>query len=133
MASNRKVQRLLNEFMDLLSEYGSTETIPEQKDPTCPTPITIADQSNQPITDQKNNSPPAIDQVVSDLPTKDQINPLPSANGVDESEPSAAEPMDISNETEQAPPLVVPVKVGSNSEQPETDLINSVPPPIDLN
>ncbi|KAI3883688.1 hypothetical protein MKW92_038814, partial [Papaver armeniacum] len=26
MASNRKVQRLVNEFMDLLSEYGSIET-----------------------------------------------------------------------------------------------------------
>lgn len=26
MASNRKVQRLLNEFMDLLSEYESSET-----------------------------------------------------------------------------------------------------------
>ncbi|KAF5193563.1 Hira-like protein [Thalictrum thalictroides] len=30
MASNRKVQRLLNEFMDLLSEYGSPETTLDQ-------------------------------------------------------------------------------------------------------
>lgn len=33
MASNRKVQRLLNEFMDLLSEYESTETNVDQVDP----------------------------------------------------------------------------------------------------
>lgn len=132
MASNRKVQRLLNEFMDLLSEYGSTETIPEQKDPTCPMPVTLADQSNQPTTDQTNNPSPPIDQVISDLPTKDQINPLLSTNDLDESEPSAAEPMDISNETNPAP-LVVTVTDGSNSGQPETDLVNSVPPATELN
>eukprot|EP00268_Persea_americana_P064091 TRINITY_DN8395_c0_g2_i1.p1 TRINITY_DN8395_c0_g2~~TRINITY_DN8395_c0_g2_i1.p1 ORF type:complete len:970 (+),score=200.05 TRINITY_DN8395_c0_g2_i1:315-3224(+) len=34
MASNRKVQRLLNEFMDLLSEYESTETNVDQVDPS---------------------------------------------------------------------------------------------------
>lgn len=33
MASNRKVQRLLNEFMDLLSEYGSAETHAEKRNP----------------------------------------------------------------------------------------------------
>ncbi|XP_058088801.1 protein HIRA isoform X2 [Magnolia sinica] len=36
MASNRKVQRLLNEFMDLLLEYESSETNPEQVDPVLP-------------------------------------------------------------------------------------------------
>ncbi|GAB4824719.1 hypothetical protein Ancab_007584 [Ancistrocladus abbreviatus] len=30
MASNQKVQQFLNEFMDLLSEYGSAETIKDQ-------------------------------------------------------------------------------------------------------
>lgn len=37
MASNRKVQRLLNEFMDLLSEYATIETNSEQKNPPQPT------------------------------------------------------------------------------------------------
>ncbi|MQL76111.1 hypothetical protein Taro_008489 [Colocasia esculenta] len=34
MASNRKVQRLLNEFMDILSEYETNETNGEQGSPT---------------------------------------------------------------------------------------------------
>lgn len=36
MASNRKVQRLLNEFMDLLSEYENVEIMTEQKTQTAP-------------------------------------------------------------------------------------------------
>ncbi|CAM8964189.1 unnamed protein product [Rhodiola kirilowii] len=36
MASNRKVQRLLNEFIDLLSEYETAEIPPEQKNPSPP-------------------------------------------------------------------------------------------------
>lgn len=32
MASNRKVQRLLNEFMDLLSEYDTAEATADQMD-----------------------------------------------------------------------------------------------------
>ncbi|XP_015873303.3 protein HIRA isoform X1 [Ziziphus jujuba] len=38
MASNRKVQRLLNEFMDLLSEYENVETVMEQKTQTATAP-----------------------------------------------------------------------------------------------
>ncbi|XP_008801226.3 protein HIRA isoform X3 [Phoenix dactylifera] len=37
MASNRKVQRLLNEFMDLLSEYEAAETNADQMDVAPPT------------------------------------------------------------------------------------------------
>ncbi|KAJ0972683.1 hypothetical protein J5N97_020642 [Dioscorea zingiberensis] len=37
MASNRKVQRLLNEFMDLLSEYETVEMNIDQPDPSPPT------------------------------------------------------------------------------------------------
>ncbi|CAB4319932.1 unnamed protein product [Prunus armeniaca] len=37
MASNRKVQRLLNEFMDLISEYESAETNLEKRSQTSPT------------------------------------------------------------------------------------------------
>lgn len=37
MASNRKVQRLLNEFMDLLSEYETSETNADHMDVVLPT------------------------------------------------------------------------------------------------
>ncbi|KAL6838429.1 hypothetical protein ACP4OV_031674 [Aristida adscensionis] len=40
MASNRKVQRLLNEFMDLLSEYEAAETKADPMDVTPPQPAT---------------------------------------------------------------------------------------------
>ncbi|RWW27502.1 hypothetical protein GW17_00008063 [Ensete ventricosum] len=36
MASNRKVQRLLNEFMDLLSEYETSETNADHMDIVLP-------------------------------------------------------------------------------------------------
>lgn len=37
MASNRKVQRLLNEFMDLLSEYETVDANGDRMDITPPT------------------------------------------------------------------------------------------------
>lgn len=54
MASNRKVQRLLNEFMDLLSEYQ----IPETKNPALPI-------SSLPVTDKIDSTPvpPATDKM----------------------------------------------------------------------
>jgi len=44
MASNRKVQRLLNEFMDLLSEYEAAEAKADLMDvaPTLPPAVTEA-------------------------------------------------------------------------------------------
>ncbi|KAF8397850.1 hypothetical protein HHK36_016775 [Tetracentron sinense] len=50
MASNRKVQRLLNEFMDLLSEYENAETNIDQTNPAPPT-------------DQVDSIPQATDRV----------------------------------------------------------------------
>ncbi|KAL6511029.1 hypothetical protein OROGR_022153 [Orobanche gracilis] len=50
MASNRKVQRLLNEFMDLLSEYGT----PENKQ-MAPTPAT-----SLPEKDRMDSDPPSL-------------------------------------------------------------------------
>ena len=46
MASNRKVQRLLNEFMDLLSEYEAAQTKPDLMDVT-PTPQPTAEASDK--------------------------------------------------------------------------------------
>lgn len=61
MASNRKVQRLLNEFMDLLSEYKSNEMNLDQVDPV----------------------PPTTQQTDSTLRTKDQVNPTQPVDQVD--------------------------------------------------
>ncbi|XP_021845479.1 protein HIRA isoform X2 [Spinacia oleracea] len=63
LASNRKVQRLLNEFMDLLSEYGSAETHMEQNNSVLPMTATQAtvrvDMINdQPVADQKTDLVP---------------------------------------------------------------------------
>lgn len=81
VASNRKVQRLLNEFMDLLSEYESAETNLDEKNTYPPTSSPMA-------TDQRNSTPPAIDHMDSSHATmdekdstqltKDQANSAPS-------------------------------------------------------
>ncbi|KAG6433091.1 hypothetical protein SASPL_104698 [Salvia splendens] len=56
MASNRKVQRLLNEFMDLLSEYATIETNSEQKNPPQPT------SPSQPTKDAMDSNSPTIER-----------------------------------------------------------------------
>ncbi|CAL5432317.1 unnamed protein product [Camellia sinensis] len=63
MASNRKVQRLLNEFTDLLSEYEIPEMNPDQNNSAPPT-------SSLPATDNMDNNlaPSATDQIASTLP-----------------------------------------------------------------
>jgi protein HIRA/HIR1 len=51
MASNRKVQRLLNEFMDLLSEYETAETKADPMDVTLtPQPRTEANDNDKVMT-----------------------------------------------------------------------------------
>ncbi|XP_044482710.1 protein HIRA-like isoform X2 [Mangifera indica] len=80
MATNRKVQRLLNEFMDLLSEYESTEINIEQKDPASPTISALA-------TDQMDSAPPATDQVNSTLPDIDQMDSAPIGIDIMDSTP----------------------------------------------
>ncbi|XP_022752579.1 protein HIRA-like isoform X2 [Durio zibethinus] len=65
MASNRKVQRLLNEFMDLLSEYGSVENNLDQKNPSPPT-------TSQPEIDLMDSNPSATGQTDSSLPATDK-------------------------------------------------------------
>ncbi|KAF7805697.1 protein HIRA-like isoform X1 [Senna tora] len=55
MASNRKVQRLLNEFMDLLSEYEIAETNQDQSNSILPKPSCRA-------TDQMDTRPAEVSQ-----------------------------------------------------------------------
>lgn len=58
MASNRKVQRLLNEFMDLLSEYGPPETITQLKHTTSSTLLLAKDtMDSDPPTDKTSSDP----------------------------------------------------------------------------
>ena len=56
MASNRKVQRLLNEFMDLLSEYENADSNVDRKNPSPPSSSPIA-------TNQRETAPPVVDQM----------------------------------------------------------------------
>ncbi|PIN25413.1 Histone transcription regulator HIRA, WD repeat superfamily [Handroanthus impetiginosus] len=94
MASNREVQRLLNEFMDLLSEYETTETNSEQKNPTPLTPLPEKDlmDSDPPTTQnpdstvvpQMNSVEPAIDVVDHTLQTTDEMDTVaPTPNQAD--------------------------------------------------
>lgn len=65
MASNRKVQRLLNEFMDLISEYESAETNLEKRSQTSPTarpPAADQMEAAPSGTNQKDSVPAATDQ-----------------------------------------------------------------------
>ncbi|KAL7115983.1 hypothetical protein ACP275_04G215200 [Erythranthe tilingii] len=99
MASNRKVQRLLNEFMDLLSEYGTTETTLKptsqtsqknsvQEQVICA--VDLASQKNDPmdtetpIANQVETAPQISQQMDLDIPASDHSNKAgPAAKGRD--------------------------------------------------
>ncbi|KAJ1390242.1 WD40/YVTN repeat-like-containing domain superfamily [Sesbania bispinosa] len=69
MASNRKVQRLLNEFMDLLSEYEIVDTNQDQRNlilPKSSSPATNQIESGSQATDQEDSGAPKLDQKNSD-------------------------------------------------------------------
>ena len=66
LASNRKVQRLLNEFMDLLSEYGSTENNIEQNNSIIP-------MTSRRATDRVAVLPSLNDHMQLDTPVVEQI------------------------------------------------------------
>ncbi|MBA0658215.1 hypothetical protein Goklo_010438 [Gossypium klotzschianum] len=65
MASNRKVQRLLNEFMDLLSEYEIIENNLDQKSPSPPT-------TSHPVIDPMDSTPSAAAQTDSPILATDK-------------------------------------------------------------
>ncbi|XP_050369457.1 protein HIRA-like isoform X2 [Argentina anserina] len=64
MASNRKVQRLLNEYMDLISEYGGAETNIEKKSHSSPT-------ENAPAAELMDSSP-----VVTEVTNQMNLDPM---------------------------------------------------------
>ncbi|KAJ0714807.1 putative transcription factor WD40-like family [Helianthus annuus] len=105
MASNRKVQRLLNEFMDLLSEYktanpnleppattSKTITPPPATDQTAAKPsatnetttappvvndVAQTESATQPMDEQPGNHPPKSDQMDVDPPSTNKTDPVP--------------------------------------------------------
>ncbi|KAK6926603.1 WD40 repeat [Dillenia turbinata] len=85
MASNRKVQRLLHEFMDLLSEYENseiTDRIPSGRAADkMDTAVLAADQmdTSAPVRDQMGTSPMETDQAPLSLPPTDENKNAPSA------------------------------------------------------
>lgn len=102
MASNRKVQRLLNEFMDLLSEYETVETNVDKKDPAPPLPA----DTPASVTDPMDTAPmpPAIDQMdITPTPSKDndKNEPVPIAT---DQENTTVKPMGDQANPSQVPP-----------------------------
>ncbi|XP_022729469.1 protein HIRA-like isoform X2 [Durio zibethinus] len=90
MASNRKVQRLLNEFMDLLSEYQSVENNLDQKIPSPPT-------TSQPAIDLMDSTPSAAGQTDSALLATDKKeNPSLGQDKMD-SAPSITHQVNLGN------------------------------------
>ncbi|GMI74318.1 homolog of histone chaperone HIRA [Hibiscus trionum] len=80
MASNRKVQRLLNEFMDLLSEYETVENNVDKKIPSPPTTQPEIDlmDSNPSVPSQADTPVPATDNKENHSPGVDQMDTVPS-------------------------------------------------------
>ncbi|KAK2970882.1 hypothetical protein RJ640_025080 [Escallonia rubra] len=96
MASNRKVQRLLNEFMDLLSEYDVSETNVEQNTITPPSLLIATDQtgsalptpdqiySSQPATNRTDSTLVSTEPMASDVPvTKHRVSTPPAIDQMD--------------------------------------------------
>ncbi|GKU93865.1 hypothetical protein SLEP1_g7424 [Rubroshorea leprosula] len=104
MASNRKVQRLLNEFMDRLSEYENAENNLDQELPSPPVTTPAA-------TDQINSTPPAVDKTDPVALATDHNN-------------TASLPTDQANATTTATDQV-------NSSPIVTDQVNEAPSPKD--
>lgn len=113
MASNRKVQRLLNEFMELLSEYDLSETNLGQN--TVPT----ADKMDTDLAGAENNKPSSA------AVTNQENAETPAAA-------AAEDQMDIALET--ADPATEPVDSAiqetTNEEAiPQSNEMNLDPPP----
>ncbi|KAI7983477.1 Protein HIRA [Camellia lanceoleosa] len=117
MASNRKVQRLLNEFMDLLSEYEITEIYPDPKNPDPPTTSLQA-------TDRMHYAPPTTAQTASDRPSEDQTCPTLLPTDKMEYAPTATDQTDsvvpLTDEVQSTTPTV-----DLNLDPPASDQLNS--------
>lgn len=138
MASNRKVQRLLNEFMDLLSEYESIETaldkketVSDRKGPDSPSP-------ELPSTNEKNQVDPLLqakDQVNSViletcLQAKDRFNSI----ALDNQAESASKALEQVNSHVLAMDQEIPSPAETDSlnrDPPATEHVEEIDPPKD--
>lgn len=101
MASNRKVQRLLNEFMDLLSEYETIEPKSQEKDcaRSVPNPPTDKMDSDMPMAEQLIPEAPSAAQPSSDEPAAEQNET--SLQNTDQINFMHRDQMDIDSEKEK--------------------------------
>ncbi|PRQ32233.1 putative transcription factor WD40-like family [Rosa chinensis] len=111
MASNRKVQRLLNEFMDLISEYESVETNIEKKSHASPTekaPAAELMDSSPTVTNQLNLVPAPTDQMKSVHASTDIVGSQVAVNQ-ENSAPLAKDKFD----SDHPPPVIDQVGLSS--------------------
>ncbi|KAI3688114.1 hypothetical protein L1987_81822 [Smallanthus sonchifolius] len=98
MASNRKVQRLLNEFMDLLSEY---KTVNSNLEPPATTSNSI---TPPPATDQTAAGPPETNETATALPVVNEVAQTDSTTQpMDEEQPGNHPP--TSDQMDVDPPV----------------------------
>lgn len=127
MASNRKVQRLLNEFMDLLSEYESSEANQDRKNesaeanldkknPTLPT-------SSVTVSDQRDSELPAKDSA---LPGTDQMDSAPAVIDHMDSSPAATDQKGLTKQTNDQANCAPPTIGQDNSDPPATGQVNQI-------
>ncbi|OIT27179.1 hypothetical protein A4A49_26239 [Nicotiana attenuata] len=128
MASNRKVQRLLNEFMDLISEYDDT-SVEQNNVATITSTEMNFEQSNVATT----TSVLATDKMDTDVPTTQRTvpqtpitNPTPSTSLNDRENPTR---LAVQSSDHVEPCMLL--KETMDSDQQETDEAKSVPPPTD--
>lgn len=127
MASNRKVQRLLNEFMDLLSEYQFTETTLIQKNPPSAAHLPSEGKTgpDPPLDERISHSIPTKKQkIISDSTTVPVTQTNPSPVTTDQTE-NAITP--IPNQTGSAPGQEDQVQKGTQISEP----MNLDPPATD--
>lgn len=91
MASNRKVQRLLNEFMDLISEYESAEVNIKSKTQTSPKALSLAadPMESSPSGKNKMDSLPVPTGQAKPIPETDQKDSTQLATDRENSESTA--------------------------------------------
>lgn len=135
MASNRKVQRLLNEFMELLSEYDLSETSLGQNTVVPAVSVPTADKmdtdlpgaenkpSSSAVTDQENVETPAAAAAAADQMDIALETPPPATEQVDSA---------IQETTKEKPDTaVIPQSNEMNLDPPPSDESNPCPPPED--
>ncbi|KAI4322401.1 hypothetical protein L6164_022102 [Bauhinia variegata] len=108
MASNRKVQRLLNEFMDLLSEYENAEANQDHENPMLPmslSPTVNQREKGSQATDQMDVAPPEVNQKNLDHAAIDQKDNAPLAK----------------DHTSSAPPIISQ----DSSDPPQSDQVQA--------